>query len=188
MGEPKTYQIIRRLVYVKAGYDCTGHGRLDADTFRIYRNLERLVDDTTDKYDVAFTGLCRKLEHRPDVINRDDQEASRQLNEFRTIGGGLFEGGCKTWGRVISLIALTCKIVVNRVARGEGEKAVGDIAKVFSAYLDEVCEPDMRCLGGWDALERVFPDPDLQQAKTLKWFVGSVVVLGLSSLQMIMAN
>jgi len=183
-----THELIHRLISIKSGYDVTGLPRLNEAKTRVYNNLLRMVDETSVKYSISFTSLARQLELNAVSTNNNDPETNRDLVEFRAIGAKLFEGGCRTWGRVISLVALTCQMAVSRAGGGSGGvQEVEHMINAFSSYLDEECGVNMRHLGGWESFEKVFPDPDLQQATTLKWLLGSAVVLGLSSLQQILA-
>jgi len=180
----ETYEIIRRLLLEMSKHDVIYPDHMTSSTLNICNNLRRLVTDLMDRHAISFRGICNLFK---DI---DDQEVN-DLEAFRAIGQTLFEdGGCTTWGRVLSLIALACCAMRTRQeSRPDKSKQIAvTMASSLSKYLDGEFESDMRQLGGWDSLGREFPDPNLLEGRVKKLFFGSILVLGACSLKAILTN
>jgi len=177
----ETALLIRRLLLELSGNELTNSDRISASTAETYNNLRRLVEDAMDRYSITFRGICNRLSDGQHV---DDMEA------LRGIGRTLFNRGCNTWGRVISLTSLVCCVMKMRQKSrpGESREIPTNMASFLARYLDEEFEPEMKKLGGWATLQRDLPNPNLTETRVKKWLLGSVIVFGTASLKALMID
>jgi len=178
----RTEPLLDRLMFELSLNDITYPLRMTPATSEIYNNLRRLVEELMERHVINFRGLCNQLA---------DTEETNDLETLTAIGTSLFDGGCRTWGRVVSLIALVCCAMRTRQRSrpDQSEEIAINMASSLSTYLDQEFEPDMRRLyGGWESLGRDLPDPNLTEGKIKKWLLGSVILFGACSLTAIMTN
>jgi len=175
---------MRRLLLKISTCDVTDSDRLTSSNSDIYNNLSRLVGEAMEKYEITFRGISRQL---TDV----NDEEPINLGALRAIGGTLFDdGGCRTWGRVISLISLVCCSMKarQRCEPGERRETAVQMAETLAQYLTEEFDGDMTRLGGWETLEHTFPDPNLRDVQIRGWLFNSALILGACSLKALMTN
>jgi len=138
--------------------------------------LRRTVDYLSDKHQILFAGMIKKLQVG---------EGSAACRSFVTIADEMFADRLYNWGRIVTLYAFAACLAKHCSERNLGDEWVEKIGEAVGNYVADHLSEWIVKQGGWDDLDKFFPERENFETKI--WRGLFYTMLGLGALATTMA-
>lgn len=133
------------------------------------KTLRRTVDELSRRHEILFTSMVRRLS-----ITEDSKETCQS---FMRVMDEMFIDGHYNWGRVITIYAFAGWLARYCVQNGM-VNSVEEIVTCSGTYVADKLAQWIQQQGGWDALDRYFPEEENPESTMWKGLLYTFLGLG----------
>jgi len=152
------------------------HGNAPKPVNSHVETLRQAVDYLAEKHEVMFAGMMKKL---------PIEDGKAMCRSFVTIADEMFADRQYKWGRVVTLYTFAACLARHCAEQNLGDEWIEKIGEMVGHYVAENISEWITKQGGWDDMDKFFPEKENFETKV--WRGLFYTMLGLGALVTTMA-